>query len=150
MALDGRRHCDGWPLGPGRRSSSTARSETPGAPPSLNSWSPTPPGRKATGRGRRSSSARACDSSASSATEHYALRAARAHAWAYYEGGDLERARELYEEIIRQAREAHDPFPEGVALGILGDIAVDQGRPEDAVSLTRRAIGSSATSTTCS
>ena len=43
--------------------------------------------------------------------EHYALRAARAHAWAYFEGGDLERARELYEEIIRQARKTHDAFP---------------------------------------
>jgi predicted ATPase/class 3 adenylate cyclase len=67
--------------------------------------------------------------------EHYALRAARAHAWAYYEGGELERARGLYEEIIPQAREAHDPFPEGIALGHLSDIALDQGRVEDAVLL---------------
>lgn len=60
----------------------------------------------------------------------------RLPAWAHYEGGDLERARTLYEEIIREAREAHDPFPEGIALGILGDIALDQGRLQDAVSLT--------------
>ena len=65
--------------------------------------------------------------------QHYALRAARAHAWSYYEGGDLERARALYEEIIREAREAHDPFPEGIALTILCDIALDQGRHQDAV-----------------
>jgi predicted ATPase len=65
---------------------------------------------------------------------HYALRAARAHAWAHYEGGDLERARELSEEIIREARVAHDPFPEGIALCFLTDIALDQGRVEDAVS----------------
>jgi tetratricopeptide (TPR) repeat protein len=67
---------------------------------------------------------------------HYALRAARAHAWAHYEGGDLDRAGVLYEAIIGEAREAHDPFPEGDALGILGDIAVDQGRVQEAVSPT--------------
>jgi tetratricopeptide (TPR) repeat protein len=71
--------------------------------------------------------------------EHYALRAARAHAWAYYEGGELERAREVDEEIVREAREAHDPFPEAVALGHLGNIALDQGRLQDAVGLTQHA-----------
>ncbi len=67
---------------------------------------------------------------------HYALRAARAHAWAHYEGGNLDRARALYEEILREAREAHDPFPEGIALGALADVALDQGRVQDAVPLT--------------
>jgi non-specific serine/threonine protein kinase len=65
---------------------------------------------------------------------HYALRAARAHAWAHYQCGDLERTRELSEEIIREAQAAHDPFPEGIALAFLVDIALDQGRVEDAVS----------------
>jgi predicted ATPase/DNA-binding SARP family transcriptional activator len=65
---------------------------------------------------------------------HYALRAAAWDAWAYYEGGDLERARELSEEILLEARMEHDPFPEGVALAFLADIAVDQGRVQDAVS----------------
>ena len=50
------------------------------------------------------------------------------------EGGDLERTRELCEEIVREARMEHDPFPEGFALAILADIALDQGRVEDAVS----------------
>jgi non-specific serine/threonine protein kinase len=66
---------------------------------------------------------------------HYALRAARAHAWAHYEGGSLDRARALYEEILSEAQEAHDPFPEGIALGILSDVALDQGRVQDAVPL---------------
>ena len=65
---------------------------------------------------------------------HYALRAARAHAWAHYEGGDLKRTHERSEEIIREAPAAHDPFPEGIALAFLVDIALDQGRVEDAVS----------------
>jgi predicted ATPase len=67
--------------------------------------------------------------------QHYALRAARAHAWAYYEGGDLEQAKELYERIIREARETRDRYPEGIALFGLANIAVDQGRLEDAVPL---------------
>jgi predicted ATPase/DNA-binding SARP family transcriptional activator len=65
---------------------------------------------------------------------HYALRAAGWYAWADYEGGDLERARELSEEILLEARMEHDPFAEGVALAFLADIAVDQGRVQDAVS----------------
>jgi len=67
--------------------------------------------------------------------QHYALRAARAYAWAHYEGGDLRGARQLYEELIREAREAHDLFPEGDARGVLADIALDQGRVQDAVPL---------------
>jgi predicted ATPase len=66
---------------------------------------------------------------------HYALRAARAHAWAYYEGGDLARARQLNEEIVSLAREAHDPLPQGIALDGLAGIALDQGRLDDAVRL---------------
>jgi hypothetical protein len=88
------------------------------------------------GRERRSSSAKSVGQFRELGDQHYALRAARAHAWAHYEGGELERARTLYEAIIREAREAHDPFPEGIALAILGDIALDQGRVQDAVSLT--------------
>jgi non-specific serine/threonine protein kinase len=68
--------------------------------------------------------------------EHYALRAARAYAWAHYEAGDLDRARALYEELIRDALEEHDPLPEGIARGALADIALDQGRVQDAVSPT--------------
>jgi predicted ATPase/DNA-binding SARP family transcriptional activator len=67
--------------------------------------------------------------------EYYALRAARAHAWAYYEGGDLDRARELFEGILRQTRGTQHEFVEGIAFAMLGDIAVDEGRVADAVSL---------------
>ena len=73
--------------------------------------------------------------------QHYALRAARAHAWAYYEGGDLDRARALYEELNREAKEAHDPLPEGIALSVLADIALDQGRFEEAVPLAKDCYG---------
>jgi tetratricopeptide (TPR) repeat protein len=69
--------------------------------------------------------------------EHYEMRAARAHAWAYYEGGDLERSRELYEEILPRARATHHEFVEAIALSILADIAVDEGRVADAVSLLK-------------
>ena len=62
---------------------------------------------------------------------HYALRAACWHASAHYQGGDLERTRELSEELLREARMEHDPFPEGFALGTLADIALDQGRVQD-------------------
>jgi hypothetical protein len=44
---------------------------------------------------------------------HYALRAVCWLGQAHYEGGDLERTRELCEEIVREARLQHDPFPEG-------------------------------------
>jgi predicted ATPase len=64
---------------------------------------------------------------------HYALKATGFRAWAHYGGGDLERARELGEEILREARMEHDPFHEGFVLGFLADIAHDQGRVQDAV-----------------
>jgi ATP/maltotriose-dependent transcriptional regulator MalT len=59
------------------------------------------------------------------------------HAWAYYEVGDLERARELAEDNLRQARATHDELLEGVALSSLVDFAVDEGRLEDAVSMLK-------------
>ena len=67
--------------------------------------------------------------------EHYALRAARAHAWAYYESGDLERSRELYEEILPRARATHHELVEAIALDGLAEIAADEGRFVDAVSM---------------
>jgi predicted ATPase len=67
--------------------------------------------------------------------EHYALRAARAHAWAYYEGGDLERSRELYEDILPRARATHHELVEAIALFSLAEIAADEGRVSDAVSM---------------
>jgi predicted ATPase/DNA-binding SARP family transcriptional activator len=69
--------------------------------------------------------------------DHYELRAARAHAWSFYEGGDLDRSRELYEDILPRARATHHEFVEAIALSILADIAVDEGRVADAVSLLK-------------
>jgi non-specific serine/threonine protein kinase len=69
--------------------------------------------------------------------EHYELRAARAHAWSYYEAGDLERSRELYEDILPRARASHHEFVEAIALSMLADIAVDEGRVADAVLLLK-------------
>jgi predicted ATPase/DNA-binding SARP family transcriptional activator len=73
--------------------------------------------------------------------EHYALRATRGLALSHYEGGDIERARMLYEEIITAAREANDPFAEGAALWDLAGIAADEGRLEDAVPLVEESCG---------
>jgi predicted ATPase/DNA-binding SARP family transcriptional activator len=67
--------------------------------------------------------------------EYYELRAARAHAWAFYGGGNLESARALNEDVLRRARATHHEFAEAVALAHLTDIAVAQGRVADAVSL---------------
>jgi predicted ATPase len=69
--------------------------------------------------------------------EHYALRAARAHGWAFYEGGDLKRAGELFEDILRQVRVTQHEFAEANALSMLADIAIDEGRVADAVSLVK-------------
>ena len=72
---------------------------------------------------------------------HYALRAARAHAWAYYEGGDLESARKLYEDILCEARATHHKLVEAIALSSLAEIAVDEGRLADAVSMQKQSHG---------
>jgi predicted ATPase len=73
--------------------------------------------------------------------EHYALRATRGLASAHYQGGDVDRARVLYEEIIHTAREANDSFAEGAALWDLAGIAADEGRLEDAVPLAEESCG---------
>jgi ATP/maltotriose-dependent transcriptional regulator MalT len=69
--------------------------------------------------------------------EYYALRAARAQAWSYYEGGELERSRELYAGILPRARETGHQMVEAVALYGLADIAADEGRFADAVSMLK-------------
>jgi tetratricopeptide (TPR) repeat protein len=73
--------------------------------------------------------------------QHYALRATRSLAWAHHEGGNLDTAREITEENLRQARATHDDLLEGVALSNLADYAIDEGRPEDAISLLRESYG---------
>jgi hypothetical protein len=65
------------------------------------------------------------------------LRAARAHAWAYYEGGDLASARELFEDILPRARATHHELVEAIALSQLADIAADEGRVADAVPMLK-------------
>jgi tetratricopeptide (TPR) repeat protein len=67
--------------------------------------------------------------------EHYALRATRSVGWAYHEGGNLERAREIIEENLRQANAANDAYIQGISLSQLADIAVDERRFEDAASM---------------
>jgi predicted ATPase/DNA-binding SARP family transcriptional activator len=67
--------------------------------------------------------------------EHYELRAARAHAYSYYEGGDLERSKELYENILPRARAAQHQLVEAIALSCLAEIAADEGRFGDAISM---------------
>lgn len=69
--------------------------------------------------------------------EHYELRAARAHAWSYYEAADLDRSKELYEDILSRARATHHEFVEAIALGQLADIAVDEARVAEAISLLK-------------
>ena len=69
--------------------------------------------------------------------EHYELRAARAHAWSYYEGGDLERSRKLYEDILPRARSTHHELVEAIALFSLAEIAADEGRVADAIPLLK-------------
>ena len=67
--------------------------------------------------------------------EHYTLRASRSVGWAYYEGGDLQRARDVIEENLRQANAAQDGYMQGVSLRQLAEIAVDERRFEDALSM---------------
>lgn len=73
--------------------------------------------------------------------EHYALRAARAHAWAYWEGGDLESAGKLYEVILCEARATHHKLVEAIALSSLAEIAADDGRLADAASMLEQSYG---------
>ena len=67
--------------------------------------------------------------------EHYELRAARAHAWSFYEDGNLDHARELYEDVCHRAHATHNELVEAVALSVLAEIAADEGRVVQAVSM---------------
>ena len=116
------------------RSSSTASSETPGAPPFPCSCSPTRSGRKATGRAQQlyAESARG---SGSAATSIMRSRATRSLRLGVLRGRRRRtRARSL-EENLRQATRAHDEYIQGMSLSQLAEIAVEQRRLEDAVSM---------------
>ena len=67
--------------------------------------------------------------------EHYALRATRSLSWAYQELGDLESARTVAEDNLRQARATDDEYIQGVTLSQLARYAVAGGRLEDAASM---------------
>jgi predicted ATPase/class 3 adenylate cyclase len=71
---------------------------------------------------------------------HHAIAATRSLAWTYHERRDLETARRLHEANLGRAREAHFKEMEAITLGVLADIAVDQGRISDATDLVREAL----------
>ena len=72
--------------------------------------------------------------------EHRALQAMRALAWCHEELGDQERHNELTEEILHRARAAGDAMMEARALAVLGTIATDEGRLQDALPLLDQAF----------
>jgi predicted ATPase/class 3 adenylate cyclase len=59
----------------------------------------------------------------------------RTLAWAHASLGHRARARELYEDALDQARRAGNRLFEGVVLGSLASVAVEERRPEDAPAL---------------
>jgi tetratricopeptide (TPR) repeat protein len=69
----------------------------------------------------------------------YTLAVNRSLAWTYEELGDLDRARALHEDNLRQARATGNERVEARALGQLASLALDEGRGEDAVSMLREA-----------
>jgi predicted ATPase len=65
--------------------------------------------------------------------EHRALFAMRTLAWCYEELGDKRRQIDLTEELLRGARETDDRLLEARALGVLADVASDEGRAHEAL-----------------
>ena len=54
--------------------------------------------------------------------------------------GDRERARPIYEEVLRRARELPSARTQALALGNLASLAHDEGRYDDAVPLSKEAL----------
>ncbi len=69
--------------------------------------------------------------------EHSAVWTTRTLAWTYQKLGDLERARALHEDNLRRARALRDEPAQADLLGSLANIAVSQGRVEDALSMLK-------------
>ena len=69
--------------------------------------------------------------------EDYVAVSTRNLAWAHWELGDRERARTLHEEVVRRARAIGNVHLEGQALGELAELAIEEGRAEQAVPLLR-------------
>jgi tetratricopeptide (TPR) repeat protein len=72
--------------------------------------------------------------------QHQALFAARLLAWSYAELGDVEHARALHEDNLREARAAGNAHMEAQSLEALAFMAVDEGRPLDAVPMLEDAL----------
>jgi predicted ATPase len=72
--------------------------------------------------------------------ERYALFATRMVAWMHNELGDRKRARAVHEENLERARGLHDRGLEATTLGALASYAVDEGRVDDARSLSTQSL----------
>jgi predicted ATPase/class 3 adenylate cyclase len=72
--------------------------------------------------------------------KRYALYATRMVAWMHNELGDRKRARAVHEANLGSARALHDRALEATTLGALASYAVDEGRVEDARSLSRESL----------
>jgi predicted ATPase len=71
--------------------------------------------------------------------EHRALQAIRCLAWCHLELGDRERAKHLYEELLRGAQAAGDQQMEARAFVTLSPFASDDGRNDEALALLEEA-----------
>jgi predicted ATPase/class 3 adenylate cyclase len=65
--------------------------------------------------------------------DYSVLRVRQRLAWAHEGVGDLDRARELHEENVRQARAAGDAFSEARSLSVLAQYSLDAGELEGVV-----------------
>jgi len=65
--------------------------------------------------------------------EHRALQATRALAWCHLELGEIQRAKELYAEMLEGARATGDKQLEARGLAIFAEFATDEGRHRDAL-----------------
>jgi tetratricopeptide (TPR) repeat protein len=72
--------------------------------------------------------------------EYAALVATRMLAWAYYELGDQERARALHEDNLNRARALGMRILEAEILGAIAQYALDEGRVQDAVSMSAESL----------
>ncbi len=72
--------------------------------------------------------------------ERHAAFATRMLAWMHDELGDRQRARAVHEENLERARALHDRGLEATTLGALASYAVDEGRVDDARSLSTESL----------
>ena len=72
--------------------------------------------------------------------ERYGLYATRMVAWMHNELGDRKHARAVHEGNLEPARALHDRALEATTLGALASYAVDEGRVEDARSLSAQSL----------